>query len=341
MIHALGIHVLRHDIVHPSTRTFAGTGEIVGVEDTDQFAVCTGHLEYFYLGVIYWHILQRLELQAIQFGSHAERAFAHIAQFEVRLDLFLVQCIFGFAQFLGIVPPIPWLQFLARQVSVQHFLQFCSLTLGSSQRGNPHGLQESVHRLMILRHAVLQDIVGRIVVAEQVGTLDTQLHLTDNNGFVVVLIVVVGTSGIIHQQLLAQFAVLAVLQYGRERCTLGCEQPLARMSGSRSLFCSRSLGAFRQTFQFFFVGYETPAAVCLGYNVSAELQREQSQFLVNLLQAFFLVCRQVGTIVHKAPVGLSQQSHLLGCQIKLLTLVINRFYACKQCIVQHEVRMQF
>ena len=119
MIHALGIHVLRHDIVHPSTRTFAGTREIVGVEDTDQFAVCTGHLEYFYLGVIHRHILQRLELQAIQFGSHAERAFAYIAQFEVRLDLFLVQCIFGLAQFLGIVPPIPGLQFLARQISVQ------------------------------------------------------------------------------------------------------------------------------------------------------------------------------------------------------------------------------
>ena len=221
MIHALGIHVLRHDIVHPSTRTFAGTREIVGVEDTDQFAVCTGHLEYFYFGIIHRHILQRLELQAIEFGSHAKRAFAYIAQFEVRLDLFLVKCIFGFAQFLGIVPPIPWLQFLARQISVQQFLQLGSLTLGSSQRGSPNGLQESVNGLMIFSHAVLQDIVGRIVVAEQVGTLDTQLHLTDDNGFVVVLIVVVGTSGIIHQQLLAQFAVLAVLQHRRKRCTLG------------------------------------------------------------------------------------------------------------------------
>ena len=272
MINALGIHVLRHDIVHPSTRTFAGTREIVGVEDTDQFAVCTGHLEYFYLGVIYRHILQRLELQAIQFGSHAERAFAYIAQFEVRLDLFLVQCIFGFAQFLGIVPPIPGLQFLARQVSVQHFLQFCSLTLGSSQRGSPHGLQESVHRLMILRHAVLQDIVGRIVVAEEFGFLDAKFHLADNHGFVVVLIVVVGTSGIIHQQLLAQFAVLAVLQYGRERCTLGCEQPLARMSGSRSLFCSRSLGALGQPLQLVFIRHKALATIRLGYNVSAELQ---------------------------------------------------------------------
>ena len=56
---------------------------------------------------------------------------------------------------------------------------------------------------MVLSHAVCEDIVGRVIISEQLRTLNAQFHLANDNGFVVVLIVVVAARRIVHQQLFA------------------------------------------------------------------------------------------------------------------------------------------
>ena len=126
----------------------------------------------------------------------------NIAQFEVGLEFLLVEVVFLCAQFLSIVPPIPGLQFLARQVLVQQFLQFGCLTLSSFERRSPNGLQELIYGLRVLGHAVGQDIVGRVLITEEFCLLDTQRHGTLDDLFVVVGVAVVTTRGIGHEQLL-------------------------------------------------------------------------------------------------------------------------------------------
>ena len=340
MIDALGIDILREDIVHPRPRTFAGTREVIGVEDTDELALGIGDLEHLDLGVIHGHICERLELQAIELRSHTERTAAHVAQLEVRLDLFLVEGILGFAEFLGVEPPVPGLEFLAREIGVEEFLELGSFAFGCYERRCPHGLQERIDSLAVLSHAVLEDIVGRIVVAEELGALDTELHLADDDGFVVVVIVVVGAGGVVHQHLTAQLTVLAVLQHRCEGCALGREQPLTRMTGSSSVLGSSRLGALGQTFELRLVSNEELTVVRLGNDVTSELQREQVELLVDSFQAFLLLSRQVGTVVGKTLIGLGQQPHLLGCEVEALALVIDSLHAGEQFIVEDHVRRQ-
>ena len=131
---------------------------------------------------------------------------------------------------------------------------------------------------MVLRHAVSQDIVGRVVVAEEFGFLNTQLHLADDDSFVVVLIAVVAAGGVVHEQLFAQVAVLAVLQYRCEGGALGREEPLARMTGRRCFFCCRSLGALGKTFELCLVGDEALHLVTirLRNDIIAELKGQQT-----------------------------------------------------------------
>ena len=247
MIHAFGVDILRQDIIHPCARTFACTREIVGVEDAYQRTVGFGYFEDFYLFVINRHVLQFLELYAIQFSCYTERTLAYVVQLEVWLDLLFIQCIFGFAQFLGIEPPVPGLEFLTRVVLFQQLLQSCRLTFGSLQGRCPNGCEESIYGLMVLCHAVRQDIVRRVVITEQFSFLDTQLHLTQDDRFVIIGVVMVAACGIIHEELLAQVAVLAVLQHRRERRTLRREEPLTRMTGCGCFFGCSGFGALRQT----------------------------------------------------------------------------------------------
>ena len=247
MVHAFRIDILRQDLVHPRARAFTCAREIIGVEDADEAAIRFGHFEYLHFGIIHRHILQLLKLHTVQLGSHTKSTFAYIVEFEIRLDFFLIEGIFGLAQFLCIEPPIPGLQFFSGQVFVQKSLQFSGFAFGCFERRCPNGLQESVHGLMVLGHAVSEDIVGGVVVAEEFGFLDTQFHLTNDDGFVVVIVVMVSTRGIVHEQLFAKFAVLTVLKNRREGSALRCEEPLARMSGGSSFFGSCSFGGLRQT----------------------------------------------------------------------------------------------
>ena len=122
MVNPVGIHILMADIVHPCAGAFACAGKIVGVEDTDERAVGIGYLENLHLGVIDGHAFELLELQAIERGGELEHTAAHIAQLEIGFEFFLVEVVLLFAEFLGVVPPVPRLQFLAREVFVHECL---------------------------------------------------------------------------------------------------------------------------------------------------------------------------------------------------------------------------
>ena len=272
MIHAVGVDILRRDIVHPCTRTLACAREVVGIEEAYETSVGFGHLEYLHFRIIYRHVVHLLKLDAIQFGSQIKGTLAYVVQFEVGLQFLLVQVVLLGTQFLGVVPPVPGLQLLARQVLLQHLLQFGSLALSSLQRGRPYRCQELIHGLRVLSHAVGQDIVGGAVVAKQFGFLDTQRHGALDHFFVVIGVVVVATGGVSHEQLLAQLAILAVLEHRGETGALGREEPLALMTGCLCLFGCGGFGALGQTLQLGLVLHKVLISVGLGYHVVAELQ---------------------------------------------------------------------
>ena len=158
MVHAFCVDILRGNVVHPSTRTFTGTREIVGIEESYQRTVGFGHLKHLYLRVIHRHVVHFLKIDTIQCMRQIKGAFAYIVQFEIGLQLLFVEVIFLCTQFLGIVPPVPRLKFLARQVFVHHLSRF--------ERRSPNRLQELIHRLVIFGHTVSQDIICGIVIAE-------------------------------------------------------------------------------------------------------------------------------------------------------------------------------
>ena len=116
MIHAFRIDILRQDLVHPRARAFACTREIIGIEDAHETAIGFGYFEDLHLFVIHRHILQFLELHTVQLSGYTKRTFAYVIQLKIGFDLFLIQRILGFTQFLGVEPPVPRLQFLSRVV---------------------------------------------------------------------------------------------------------------------------------------------------------------------------------------------------------------------------------
>ena len=122
MVHALGVDILALYIVHPSPRTFACAGEIVGIENTYQIILGIRYFEHLYFRVINGHISQRLKIKPIQVVCQLKHAFAHIAQLEIGFELLLIKVIFCLAEFLGIVPPIPRLECLAGHIFVHNRL---------------------------------------------------------------------------------------------------------------------------------------------------------------------------------------------------------------------------
>ena len=70
------------------------------------------------------NIVEFGQRDAIQLVGYIESAVAHVVKFEVRLDFGLFQIVFLFAQFFGVVPPVPCFQFFAFALFVHQILQF-------------------------------------------------------------------------------------------------------------------------------------------------------------------------------------------------------------------------
>ena len=107
MIHAVLIHVLRQDIVHPRSRTLACPREIVGVENTHQLPCFIRYAEGLHLLVIDRQIRYALEIKSVQVMRQQEGTLTYVIELEIGFQLLLVQGIFLLTQFLGVVPPVP------------------------------------------------------------------------------------------------------------------------------------------------------------------------------------------------------------------------------------------
>ena len=99
----------------------------------------------------------------------------------------------------------------------------------------------------------------------------------------------IAAGGVCHEQFLAQFTALTVLQHGREGGAFGCEEPCVGLPCSDGFFSRSGFGALGQSRQLALVGNEELVGVGLCHHVVAELQRQQAQLLVDLFESLFLV----------------------------------------------------
>ena len=69
---------------------------------------------------------------------------------------------------------------------------------------------------MVFCHAVCQDIIGRIVITKHFCFLYAQFHLTHDDRFIIIIVIMISAGSICHEQFFAQLTVLTVLQYWGE-----------------------------------------------------------------------------------------------------------------------------
>ena len=75
----------------------------------------------------------------------------------------------------------------------------------------------------------------------------------------------------------------------------------------------------------------------LSNHVLSELEREETQLAVDFLEALFAVGFEVGTIHDKVAVRHLGKTHLLGCEIQCLALVVNGLDAGKKSLVEENI----
>ena len=114
----------------PSTAALRFTRIVVEIEDAEEIAV--GFL--YFVGLHAWIIDGQIgvlrESDAIQLiGSH-KHAVAHIVNGQIGLDVVLIEVVFGLAEFLSIVPPIPTFEFDIGTFSICDGLHFGEFFLG-------------------------------------------------------------------------------------------------------------------------------------------------------------------------------------------------------------------
>ncbi len=98
-------------VAHPCTAALTRTGEIVYIENTQLRTIGIFHFKNFHIRMIYGNTIHLCKSDTKKFVGYSESAFTYIFQLEVRFDFIFFKVVFLFAQFFGIIPPVPCFQF--------------------------------------------------------------------------------------------------------------------------------------------------------------------------------------------------------------------------------------
>ena len=199
------------ELGHPGTILLAFARIEVSIEHGEVTAILVKHFISLHVRVIDLYILILLERYAIELVGQSEDALNDVVELEIRAEHLCVEVVFLHLQLMRIIGEIPWLQF-----KVVAFELLC-LVLNSLYFFNGRGLvsineivEQLIHILDIAGHAMLEHIVGKRVITEELSYLPSQVHdaLADVE---VVGIVVVGTlRAACHIELFAEVSLRGV-----------------------------------------------------------------------------------------------------------------------------------
>ncbi len=340
--HRLGAHQFGLVDVgaHPGAAALGGTRERIDQDQRQLGAVGVEGLVDLDVLVVHRQVGALLEGHAVQFGHRVEDALLeHVVQFQVRLQLVLVEIVLGLAHLLGVVGPVPGLQresrlLLGLLLPVDHGLQHGAFLAGVGDRGRRQLGQHGVDRFRVLGGLFGQAERGVAGIAHDRGALGAQFGHARDDGAVVerVAAAAAGDRGLV--QALAQGAVVQLRQ---QRLAGGVEQGDAVFA--RHAFLFGALGQHGDLFvaqagQLGAVGDDHRRVVHFRQHVLAELGGQRRHFGVDCLDPCLLRVAQVGAGAHEIGVVALDQAHALLVQTQVGALFIQRLDAREQLGVQ-------
>ena len=215
MVFALRVFVLRGDAVHPSSGLLAIAGEEVGIEDGEELAIGVIDLVGLYFLIIYGDILVFLEGDAIELRGESEDSFLHAVELEVGPRHLVVHIELDVFQLLRIVIPVPRhdvdILLLHAPGESLHGIEFVD---GYRLVCLEQLVEQLIDILRRLRHLVRQLVFGIILIAQEVGYLQADIHNLADILLVIVFVALVADTHVFAVHLLAQVAAVGIAEEG-------------------------------------------------------------------------------------------------------------------------------
>ena len=190
----------------------AGTGEHIHEDDAEGGAVSVLALECLSLGMGHGYVVQLGKGNAVQTVSHIENTLTHVLELEVGLQLVLGEVELLGLGLLEVVSPVSGCQLTVDAMGLGDGIHVGKLTPGGLQRGSPELVEEIVYSLGGLGHAVLENELGIVVIAHDLGLLVIEVHHLYNDSLVVILIAVVAAVKVAVKQLGTQISIVIKLE---------------------------------------------------------------------------------------------------------------------------------
>mmetsp|Transcript_20969 Transcript_20969/g.80829 ORF Transcript_20969/g.80829 Transcript_20969/m.80829 type:complete len:572 (-) Transcript_20969:513-2228(-) len=347
--HRLGTlqRVLADVGVHPRATALAGAGVQVGDENGELLAVVVEHVVDTQVVSIDRQVRAALERDAIELlGREKNAALQHAGQFQVGLELALVEAVLGRTQLVGVMTPVPGLQGKAGLafgglVAVDELLQLGRLLRGRCQSSRRQAAQQGIDGIGRLRGFVLQHKGRWRRIAEQCGALLAQRNHARQRRARVEF---VAARPARHRGAVQALAQRAVLQHGLERLDGGVQQSdevlavqtaLFRVGGRRSDLPRRQAGQLVRAVN------DDGRVVDLGEHSLVEGRRQRGELGIDRFHARFLsIVQQRAGAHHVAAVALDQALGF-GIGRHLVARRIDGLDAGKQLgVEQHGVAMR-
>ena len=201
----------------------------------------------------------------------------------------------------------------------------------------PEILEELVDRLRVLGHPPLEDAIGVRFVAQELCLLGAKGQDLGQDLLVVELVAVVTAHDVGVEDLLAELAVVGVVEEGIDARPVGGEEPLALLARLRRRIRRALDDAGRKTGEVLFVVDEELVLVGFGEDIVAKAQTQCRQIGVDLPQAFLVGFGELGAAIHEIEIGLLQEPHLLRVELELVPLLVDRFDTLEELRVHEDV----
>jgi hypothetical protein len=150
--------------------------------------------------------VHRLECHAEQLPRAEERRLDHLVEREVRFDLGLLEIAAALAQLLGVVAPVPGGEREIAALFANDLLHLVAVGERAHFGGLPDGFEQVAHGLRRLRHRVVEAIVRKGGIAQELRALGAQRDHLGDQRLVVGLVVAVAAGNPGAERLLAQIA---------------------------------------------------------------------------------------------------------------------------------------
>ena len=271
------------------------------------------------------------------FGGIEHSVDQHAFKLEIRLDLAFVERVALLSHHLGVIRPVPGLEFERLLLDrVDHRLQVCAFLACIGHGHRRESAEHALNRIDGLGGALLEHVIGVSGVAEHVGLLCTQPEHRRDDLTVVELVAAAAA----HQRAPGElFTHVTTGQLGQLRLTGEIHQRqcvLAFQATAGSFAGSRFDLSLAQSFQLGGGVDDQCDVVDFLEHVLRKLGTKPGQFAVDLSQTRLLLVVQPCAGANEIPMGFFEQTQLFGIKAQAIALLVERINPGEQIRVQQD-----